>query len=179
MKKHYFAAKLLNQTQLVQLFLTTSVNKNNMFSKFNQNAKYRMRLKSYLMSVHGSRTIYRHIQPPTYINICTVFVLLTCLGYRNHDKKKCHKYDSSKTRMRKKAGGREKEVGGGTRRGGSRGNSQRPSCTHSDDEEDEGIPASYHTVSLQVSQDVSTTSILTLQSLSIFVELFIHLSIVL
>lgn len=148
-----------------------------MFSKFNQSAKYRIRLKAYLVSVHGSRTIYRHTQPHTYINIC--ICLLTCLGYRNHDKKKCHKYDSSKTRMRKKAGGREKEVGGGTRRGGSRGNSQRPSCTHSDDEEDEGIPASYHTVSLQVSQDVSTTSILTLQSLFIFVELFIHSSIVL
>lgn len=26
---------------------------------------------------------------------------------------------------------------------------------HSDEEEDEGVPASYHTVSLQVSQDVS------------------------
>lgn len=26
---------------------------------------------------------------------------------------------------------------------------------HSDDDEDEGVPASYHTVSLQVSQDVS------------------------
>lgn len=120
---------------------------------------------------------YIDTQSHTYINIC--ICLLTCLGYRNHDKKKCHKYDSSKTRIRKKAGGREKEVGGGTRRGGSRGNSQRPSCTHSDDEEDEGIPASYHTVSLQVSQDVSTTSILTLQSLFIFVELFIHSSIVL
>lgn len=27
---------------------------------------------------------------------------------------------------------------------------------HSDEDEDEGVPASYHTVSLQVSQDVST-----------------------
>lgn len=147
--------------QLVQLFLTTSVNKNNMFSKFNQSAKYGMRLKACLMSVHGSRTIYRHTASHIYHDM---YLFATCLGYRNHDKKKCHKYDSSKTRMRKKAGGRDKEVGGGTRRGGSRGNSQRPSCTHSDDEEDEGIPASYHTVSLQVSQDVSTTSILTLQS---------------
>lgn len=163
--------------QLVQLFLTSCVNKNYMFSKFNPSAKYRIRLKAYLVSVHGSRAIYRDTQPHAYISIC--ICLLTCLGYRNHDKKKCHKYDSSKIRMRKKAGGREKEVGGGTRRGGSRGNSQRPSCTHSDDEEDEGIPASYHTVSLQVSQDVSTTSILTLQSLFIFVELFIHSSIVL
>lgn len=80
-------------------------------------------------------------------------------GYRNHDKKKCHKYDKSRTR--KKAGGRDKEAAGGARRGGGgRGNGQRPSCSHSDDEEDEGVPASYHTVSLQVSQDVSTTTIL-------------------
>ncbi len=85
-----------------------------------------------------------------------------CSGYRNHDKKKTHKYDSSKSRMRKKAGGREKEGAGGLRRGGSRASSQRPSRSHSDDEEDEGVPASYHTVSLQVSQDVSTTALFTL-----------------
>lgn len=64
--------------------------------------------------------------------------------------------------MRKKAGGREKEGGGGTRRGSSRASSQRPSRSHSDDEEDEGVPASYHTVSLQVSQDVSTTALFNL-----------------
>ncbi|XP_010785525.1 golgi-specific brefeldin A-resistance guanine nucleotide exchange factor 1-like, partial [Notothenia coriiceps] len=52
--------------------------------------------------------------------------------------------------MRKKAGGRDKEGGGGTRRGGSRVSSQRPSRSHSDEEEDEGVPASYHTVSLQL-----------------------------
>lgn len=55
--------------------------------------------------------------------------------------------------------GREKEAGGGTKRGGGRPTSQRPSRCHSDDEEDEGVPASYHTVSLQVSQDVSTTAL--------------------
>lgn len=81
-------------------------------------------------------------------------------GYRSHDKKKSHKYDSSKSRMRKKTGGREREAGGGTRRAGSRVTSQRPPRSHSDDEEDEGVPASYHTVSLQVSQDVSTTALL-------------------
>lgn len=31
----------------------------------------------------------------------------------------------------------------------------RPSKLHSDDDEDDSVPASYHTVSLQVSQDVS------------------------
>lgn len=82
-------------------------------------------------------------------------------GYRSHDKKKTHKYDS-KSRLRKKAGGREKEAGGGARRGGGRASSQRPSRSHSDEEEDEGVPASYHTVSLQVSQDVSTTALFTL-----------------
>lgn len=85
-------------------------------------------------------------------------------GYRNHDKKKSHKYDSSKSRMRKKGGGREKDSGAGLRRGGGggRASGQRLSRSHSDDEEDEGVPASYHTVSLQVSQDVSTGAFFTL-----------------
>ncbi|XP_051936950.1 Golgi-specific brefeldin A-resistance guanine nucleotide exchange factor 1 isoform X3 [Hippocampus zosterae] len=69
-------------------------------------------------------------------------------GYRNHDKKKSH--NSAKSRLRKKAGAKEKESGNGTRRGGSRASSQRPSRSHSDDEEDEGVPAGYHTVSLQL-----------------------------
>lgn len=64
--------------------------------------------------------------------------------------------------MRKKAGGREKDSGGSVRRSSSRTFSQRPSRSYSDDEEDEGVPASYHTVSLQVSQDVSTTALFTL-----------------
>ena len=85
-------------------------------------------------------------------------------GYRSHDKKK--KYDSSKSRLRKKAGGREKDGGSGAgRKGASRGGGHRPSRSHSDEEEDDSVPASYHTVSLQVSQDVSTTARLTLLSL--------------
>ena len=94
--------------------------------------------------------------------VCAAFVLtiltMVSSGYRSHDKKKSHKYDSTKSRLRKKTGGREKEAGGTTRRAGSRVTSQRPPRSHSDDEEDEGVPASYHTVSLQVSQDVSTTA---------------------
>lgn len=82
------------------------------------------------------------------------FRLFHSSGYRNHDKKKSH--NSAKSRLRKKAGAKEKESGNGTRRGGSRASSQRPSRSHSDDEEDEGVPAGYHTVSLQVSRDVST-----------------------
>ncbi|XP_038593459.1 Golgi-specific brefeldin A-resistance guanine nucleotide exchange factor 1 isoform X2 [Micropterus salmoides] len=93
-----------------------------------------------------------HVTPDNFelcVRAIRVFVEASLNGgYRNHDKKKSHKYD--KSRMRKKAGGREKEAGGGTRRGGSRASSQRPSRSHSDDEEDEGVPASYHTVSLQL-----------------------------
>uniref|UniRef100_A0A3Q1FPN5 Golgi-specific brefeldin A-resistance guanine nucleotide exchange factor 1 n=1 Tax=Acanthochromis polyacanthus TaxID=80966 RepID=A0A3Q1FPN5_9TELE len=99
-----------------------------------------------------------HVTPDNFelcVRAIRVFVEASLNGgYRNHDKKKSHKYDSSKSRMRKKAGGREKDSGGNTRRGGSRASSQRPSRSHSDDEEDEGVPASYHTVSLQVSQDL-------------------------
>uniref|UniRef100_A0A8C4ES48 SEC7 domain-containing protein n=1 Tax=Dicentrarchus labrax TaxID=13489 RepID=A0A8C4ES48_DICLA len=95
-----------------------------------------------------------HVTPDNFelcVRAIRVFVEASLNGgYRNHDKKKSHKYDSSKSRMRKKAGGREKEGGGGTRRGSSRASSQRPSRSHSDEEEDEGVPASYHTVSLQL-----------------------------
>uniref|UniRef100_A0A3Q3LPJ8 Golgi-specific brefeldin A-resistance guanine nucleotide exchange factor 1 n=1 Tax=Mastacembelus armatus TaxID=205130 RepID=A0A3Q3LPJ8_9TELE len=99
-----------------------------------------------------------HVTPDNFelcVRAIRVFVEASLNGgYRNHDKKKSYKYDSSKSRMRKKAGAREKEGSSGTRRGGSRASSQRPSRSHSDDEEDEGVPASYHTVSLQVSQDL-------------------------
>uniref|UniRef100_G3PNV7 SEC7 domain-containing protein n=1 Tax=Gasterosteus aculeatus aculeatus TaxID=481459 RepID=G3PNV7_GASAC len=99
-----------------------------------------------------------HVTPDNFelcVRAIRVFVEASLNGgYRNHDKKKSHKYDSSKSRMRRKAGGRDKEGGGGTRRGGSRAPNQRPSRPHSDDEEDEGVPASYHTVALQVSQDL-------------------------
>ncbi|XP_030581076.1 Golgi-specific brefeldin A-resistance guanine nucleotide exchange factor 1 isoform X2 [Archocentrus centrarchus] len=99
-----------------------------------------------------------HVTPDNFelcVRAIRVFVEASLNGgYRNHDKKKSHKYDPSKSRMRKKAGGREKDSGGSTRRGSSRASSQRPFRSHSDDEEDEGVPASYHTVSLQVSQDL-------------------------
>lgn len=94
-----------------------------------------------------------HVTPDNFelcVRAIRVFVEASLNGgYRNHDKKKNHKYDS-KSRMRKKPMGRERDGGGGTRRGGSRVSSQRPSRSHSDDEEDEGVPASYHTVSLQL-----------------------------
>ncbi|XP_043993051.1 Golgi-specific brefeldin A-resistance guanine nucleotide exchange factor 1 isoform X2 [Gambusia affinis] len=98
-----------------------------------------------------------HVTPDNFelcVRTIRVFVEASLNGgYRNHDKKKNHKYES-KSRMRKKPVGRERDIGGSTRRVGSRVSSQRLSRSHSDDEEDEGVPASYHTVSLQVSQDL-------------------------
>ncbi|XP_066549516.1 Golgi-specific brefeldin A-resistance guanine nucleotide exchange factor 1 isoform X2 [Amia ocellicauda] len=66
-------------------------------------------------------------------------------GYKTHEKKsKSHKYDSKSNRFRKKP--REKDSS--VKR--PKVSSQRFSRSHSDDEEDEGVPASYHTVSLQL-----------------------------
>ncbi|XP_058508317.1 Golgi-specific brefeldin A-resistance guanine nucleotide exchange factor 1 isoform X3 [Solea solea] len=99
-----------------------------------------------------------HVTPDNFelcVRAIRVFVEASLNGgYRNHDKKKSHKYDS-KSRPRRKVGGKDKEGGASARRGGSvRASNQRPSRSHSDEDEDEGIPASYHTVSLQVSQDL-------------------------
>ncbi|KAM9808682.1 Golgi-specific brefeldin A-resistance guanine nucleotide exchange factor 1 isoform 1-T2 [Syngnathus typhle] len=101
-----------------------------------------------------------HVTPDNFelcVRAIRVFVEASLNGgYRNHDKKKSHRYDSAKSRLRKKAGGaKEKESGNGTRRGGaSRASGHRPSRCHSDEEEDEGVPAGYHTLSLQVSRDL-------------------------
>lgn len=93
-------------------------------------------------------------------SIIRFFLLVTLLivstpsaGYRTHEKKKSHKYDSKSSRLRKKP--REKD--GASRR--AKPSSQRLARSHSDDEEDEGVPASYHTVSFQVSLDVSITAL--------------------
>ncbi|KAM9726500.1 LOW QUALITY PROTEIN: Golgi-specific brefeldin A-resistance guanine nucleotide exchange factor 1 [Menidia menidia] len=100
-----------------------------------------------------------HVTPDNFelcVRAIRVFVEASLNGgYRNHDKKKNYKYDPSKSRLRKKAAGRERDGGGGGgRRAGGRAGGQRPARCHSDEEEDEGVPASYHTVSLQVSQDL-------------------------
>ncbi|XP_061601768.1 Golgi-specific brefeldin A-resistance guanine nucleotide exchange factor 1 isoform X2 [Cololabis saira] len=112
--------------------------------------------KSLLKCVETLSFIVRdaaHVTPDNFelcVRAIRVFVEASLNGgYRNHDKKKSHKYDSSKSRLRKKAGGRDRD-GGASRRGGGRASSQRPSRSHSEDEEDEGVPASYHTVSLQL-----------------------------
>ncbi|XP_055026816.2 Golgi-specific brefeldin A-resistance guanine nucleotide exchange factor 1 isoform X7 [Misgurnus anguillicaudatus] len=92
-----------------------------------------------------------HVTPENFelcVKAIRVFVEASLNGgYRTHEKKKIHKYDS-KSRLRKKP--RDKE--GASRR--AKTSSQRPARSHSDDEEDEGVPASYHTVSFQVSLDL-------------------------
>ncbi|KAK9964695.1 hypothetical protein ABG768_005844 [Culter alburnus] len=93
-----------------------------------------------------------HVTPENFelcVKAIRVFVEASLNGgYRTHEKKKSHKYDSKSSRLRKKP--REKE--GASRR--AKTSSQRPARSHSDDEEDEGVPASYHTVSFQVSLDL-------------------------
>lgn len=76
--------------------------------------------------------------------------LWLCSGCKSQEKRaKSHKYESKGNRFKKKSKEgpvlrRPRSSSQHTTRGG-----------HSDDDEDEGVPASYHTVSLQVSQDVS------------------------
>ncbi|XP_041737475.2 Golgi-specific brefeldin A-resistance guanine nucleotide exchange factor 1 isoform X2 [Coregonus clupeaformis] len=111
--------------------------------------------KSLIKCVESLSFIVRdaaHVTPENFelcVKAIRVFVEASLNGgYRTYEKKKNHKYDSQKSRVRRKP--REKE--GTSRR--AKASSQRPSRSHSDDEEDEGVPASYHTVSLQVSQDL-------------------------
>ncbi|XP_078387054.1 Golgi-specific brefeldin A-resistance guanine nucleotide exchange factor 1 isoform X5 [Cetorhinus maximus] len=69
-------------------------------------------------------------------------------GYKTHERKsKTYKFDKS-NRLKKK----QKEKESSIKR--SKTFNHRPSRSHSDDDEDDSVPASYHTVSLQVSQDL-------------------------
>lgn len=84
--------------------------------------------------------------------IPNVSLQIVCVfkGYKSQDKRsKSHKYDNKASRFKKKSKEKENTL----RR--SRVSNQRQYRSHSDDEEDETVPASYHTVSLQVSHDVS------------------------
>lgn len=71
---------------------------------------------------------------------------LLCLGCKSQEKRgKSHTYNPKTARFKKKA--KERSL---------RGSGQHQHRSPSDEEEeDESVPASYHTVSLQVSQDVS------------------------
>ncbi|KPP72620.1 hypothetical protein Z043_108360 [Scleropages formosus] len=107
--------------------------------------------KSLIKCVESLSFIVRdaaHVTPENFelcVKTIRVFVEASLNGgYRTHEKKKSHKYDAKSSRLRKKP--REKD--GLSRR--VKASNQRASRPHSDDEEDEGVPASYHTVSLQL-----------------------------
>nr|XP_033796317.1 Golgi-specific brefeldin A-resistance guanine nucleotide exchange factor 1 isoform X2 [Geotrypetes seraphini]XP_033796319.1 Golgi-specific brefeldin A-resistance guanine nucleotide exchange factor 1 isoform X2 [Geotrypetes seraphini] len=112
--------------------------------------------KSLMKSVESLSFIVRdaaHVTPENFelcVKAIRVFVEASLNGgYKCQEKRtKSHRYDSKSNRFKKKT----KEKENGLRR--SRVSSQCPSRTHSDEEEDESVPASYHTVSLQVSQDL-------------------------
>ncbi|XP_063194623.1 Golgi-specific brefeldin A-resistance guanine nucleotide exchange factor 1 isoform X3 [Chroicocephalus ridibundus] len=110
--------------------------------------------KSLMKCVESLSFIVRdaaHVTPENFelcVKTIRIFVEASLNGgYKSQEKRgKSHRYDSKSSRLKKKP----KESS--TRR--SRALSQHQAHTHSDEDEDESIPASYHTVSLQVSQDL-------------------------
>ncbi|XP_051002636.1 Golgi-specific brefeldin A-resistance guanine nucleotide exchange factor 1 isoform X1 [Acomys russatus] len=112
--------------------------------------------KSLLKCVESLSFIVRdaaHITPDNFelcVKTLRIFVEASLNGgCKSQDKRsKSHKYDSKGNRFKKKP-----KEGSMLRR--SRASNQHATRGgHSDEEEDEGVPASYHTVSLQVSQDL-------------------------
>lgn len=83
------------------------------------------------------------------INNCNLKRYGVSAGCKSQEKRgKSHKYDPKSTRFKKKS--KESSLKH------SRASSQHQHrSTSDDDDDDESVPASYHTVSLQVSQDVS------------------------
>ncbi|XP_032837936.1 Golgi-specific brefeldin A-resistance guanine nucleotide exchange factor 1 isoform X1 [Tyto alba] len=110
--------------------------------------------KSLMKCVESLSFIVRdaaHVTPENFelcVKTIRIFVEASLNGgYKSQEKRgKSHRYDSKSSRVKKKP----KESS--TRR--SRVLSQHQAHTHSDEDDDESIPASYHTVSLQVSQDL-------------------------
>ncbi|KAM7103851.1 Golgi-specific brefeldin A-resistance guanine nucleotide exchange factor 1 isoform 3-T4 [Ciconia maguari] len=110
--------------------------------------------KSLMKCVESLSFIVRdaaHVTPENFelcVKTIRIFVEASLNGgYKSQEKRgKSHRYDGKSSRLKKKP----KESS--TRR--SRVLSQHQAHTHSDEDEDESIPASYHTVSLQVSQDL-------------------------
>ncbi|XP_030308770.1 Golgi-specific brefeldin A-resistance guanine nucleotide exchange factor 1 isoform X2 [Calypte anna] len=106
--------------------------------------------KSLMKCVESLSFIVRdaaHVTPENFqlcVKTIRIFVEASLNGgYKSQEKRgKSHRYDSKSNRLKKKP----KESS--TRR--SRALSQHQAHTHSDEEEDESIPASYHTVSLQL-----------------------------
>ncbi|GAB1302491.1 Golgi-specific brefeldin A-resistance factor 1 [Apodemus speciosus] len=112
--------------------------------------------KSLLKCVESLSFIVRdaaHITPDNFelcVKTLRIFVEASLNGgCKSQDKRsKSHKYDSKGNRFKKKP-----KEGSMLRR--PRASNQHASRGgHSDEEDDEGVPASYHTVSLQVSQDL-------------------------
>ncbi|XP_038613594.1 Golgi-specific brefeldin A-resistance guanine nucleotide exchange factor 1 isoform X2 [Tachyglossus aculeatus] len=107
--------------------------------------------KSLLKCVESLSFIVRdaaHITPDNFelcVKTIRIFVEASLNGgCKSQEKRsKSHKYDSRAGRFRKKT-----KEGAGPRR--SRAPSQHAAHGHSDEEEEEGVPASYHTVSLQL-----------------------------
>ncbi|KAG9485170.1 hypothetical protein GDO78_008329 [Eleutherodactylus coqui] len=111
--------------------------------------------KSLMKTVESLSFIVRdaaHVTPENFelcVKTIRVFVEASLNGgYKSEKRAKSHKYDSKANRFKKKTKEKENPV----RR--SRFTNQRQYRSHSDDEEDESVPASYHTVSLQVSHDL-------------------------
>ncbi|XP_040294611.1 Golgi-specific brefeldin A-resistance guanine nucleotide exchange factor 1 isoform X1 [Bufo bufo] len=114
--------------------------------------------KSLMKSVESLSFIVRdaaHVTPENFelcVKTIRVFVEASLNGgvwCKSQEKRaKSHKYDSKANRFKKKSKEKENLV----RR--TRVSNQRQYRSHSDDEEDETVPASYHTVSLQVSPDL-------------------------
>uniref|UniRef100_A0A8C9FEX9 Golgi-specific brefeldin A-resistance guanine nucleotide exchange factor 1 n=1 Tax=Pavo cristatus TaxID=9049 RepID=A0A8C9FEX9_PAVCR len=110
--------------------------------------------KSLMKCVESLSFIVRdaaHVTPENFelcVKTIRIFVEASLNGGSKSQEKrgKSHRHDSKSSRLKKKP----KESS--TRR--SRVLSQHQAHTHSDEDEDESIPASYHTVSLQVSQDL-------------------------
>ncbi|XP_040848162.1 Golgi-specific brefeldin A-resistance guanine nucleotide exchange factor 1 isoform X10 [Ochotona curzoniae] len=112
--------------------------------------------KSLLKCVESLSFIVRdaaHITPDNFelcVKTLRIFVEASLNGgCKSQEKRsKSHKYDSKGNRLKKKT-----KEGSMLRR--PRASSQHATRGgHSDEDEDEGVPASYHTVSLQVSQDL-------------------------
>ncbi|XP_018083084.1 Golgi-specific brefeldin A-resistance guanine nucleotide exchange factor 1 isoform X4 [Xenopus laevis] len=108
--------------------------------------------KSLIKSVESLSFIVRdaaHVTPENFelcVKTIRVFVEASLNGgYKSQEKRvKNHKYDSKSNRFKKK----NKEKENSIRR--TKASNQRQYRSHSDDEEDESVPASYHTVSLQL-----------------------------
>ncbi|XP_043911932.1 Golgi-specific brefeldin A-resistance guanine nucleotide exchange factor 1 isoform X2 [Protopterus annectens] len=106
--------------------------------------------KSLIKCVESLSFIVRdaaHVTPENFelcVRTIRIFVEASLNGGYKSQEKKMHKYDNKSTRLRKKPSEKESSM----KR--SKASSPRLSRSHSDNEEDESVPASYHTVSLQL-----------------------------